>query len=564
MRRFLFPLVVLSILLSSCAPVQDRRTLNAIEALMLDRPDSALVVLRGLQPRDMPGLHVRPLHALLLSEALDKNYIDLTDDSLALAANHFYGTHGSKIHRLKSWYYLGRVRFNSGNFAEAVICYNKALEYAEIITNYHYMGLINREIANAYDCVWDDFHTIEYIQKSIDSFQMGNEKRYSEFSQLALARMLRRQGRFSECKSLLNTMLTSVNDDYIRACIHELKGLVDITDRNSNIESTRSEFKEARIGEVLTEDSNRLSNLALFQQIAGFPDSSDYYINKAINSVQSKDDSMYVIYNKSCIAAERKNYEEAYALYRDFYSSQTPVLYQMLEQSISFYQGNYYQNESRINAMKARMRALSYGTVLLIMFMLAIYLFSRNRKQRTMIIEEMAKTSEIQQELLSMRNENQKIGRSIAMLFENRLNILQTLSNQYELIDDVHQRTKKVLHRDLSRDEIIDSFRDMMRSLRKDKDISISLEDALNAWKDGIMRLFRSVFCDNPNCRIKMTEEDLVLIPYFFSGMKQKTISYLTGSSEHALRERKRRIKHKIESLDDFFYKEKVLFLSNL
>ncbi|MBR4133303.1 MAG: tetratricopeptide repeat protein, partial [Bacteroidales bacterium] len=118
----------------SCAPVRDRRTLNDMEALMPEKPDSALAVLRGLQPRDLPGLHVRPFHALLLSEALDKNYIDLTDDSLSLAANRYYGEHGTKLHRLKSWYYLGRIRFNSGNYAEAVICYNKALEYAETLT----------------------------------------------------------------------------------------------------------------------------------------------------------------------------------------------------------------------------------------------------------------------------------------------------------------------------------------------------------------------------------------------------------------------------------------------
>ena len=141
MKQLLVPIsCFLLVLLVSCAPVRDRRTLNDMEALMPERPDSALAVLGGLQPRDLPGLHLRPLHALLLSEAFDKNYIDLTDDSLALAANHYYGDHGTKLHRLKSWYYLGRIRFNAGNYAEAVICYNKALEYAEALTNYHYMG----------------------------------------------------------------------------------------------------------------------------------------------------------------------------------------------------------------------------------------------------------------------------------------------------------------------------------------------------------------------------------------------------------------------------------------
>ncbi|MBR5724658.1 MAG: hypothetical protein IKX62_04715, partial [Bacteroidales bacterium] len=81
------------------------RLLHDVESYINDRPDSALAVLRGIQTRNLSGFHVRSYYALLLSEALDKNYIDLTDDSLAMVANRYYGDHGSKLHRVKSWYY---------------------------------------------------------------------------------------------------------------------------------------------------------------------------------------------------------------------------------------------------------------------------------------------------------------------------------------------------------------------------------------------------------------------------------------------------------------------------
>ena len=564
MRRILYSLVILSILLSSCTPVRDRRTLNDMEALMPERPDSALAVLRSWQPRDLPGLHVRPLHALLLSEAFDKNYIDLTDDSLALAANKYYGEHGSKLHRLKSWYYFGRIRFNAGNYAEAVICYNKALEYAEALTNYHYMGLINREIANSYNSVWDDLHAIEYIQKSIDSFQTAGEKRYVEYSELALVRTLRRRSSFVECDSLLNIMLRDVDDAYIKACIYELKGLNSLSMEESPIDSILVYFRSARIGSILAEDATRLSNLAYVQQLAGCQDSSDYYIKKAAEIIRSKSDSTYVIYNQSRIAADQRDFEGAYNLYKNYNYLQTPTFYHVLEQSISSYQGNYYQNESRINAMKARMRAFSYGTVILLLLILTLYLLSRNRRQRAIIVEEIIRTSEVQQDLLSMRNDNEDIGRAVTTLFENRLNILQTLSDKYDLIDEAYHHKKRENKPELSKDEIVDSFREMMRDLRKDKDINISMEEILDSWKDGIMRRFRSVFGENSPSGIRMSGEDFELAPYFFSGMKPRTISYLTGHTEHALRERKRRIKQRINSLNDAYSNEKSLFLSNL
>ena len=167
-------------------------------------------------------------------------------------------------------------------------------------------------------------------------------------------------------------------------------------------------------------------------------------------------------------------------------------------------------------------------------------------------------------DLEMIRNEKKEMGRIIATLFENRINILDTLSEQYEMVDDNHQRKMREKGRELSRDEIVASFKKAMRNLRKDKDITVSLEDTLNIWKDGIMEKLRHVFGNGSTSKIKMTDEDFKFAPYYFSGLKQKTISYLTGYSEPAIKERKYRMKMKIEALDDSFSEEKALFLSSL
>ena len=552
------------LLLTSCTPLRNRKTLNDMEALMPERPDSALAVLRVLQPRDLPGLHVRPLHALLLSEALDKNYIDLTDDSLALAANNYYGEHGSQLHRLKSWYYLGRIRFNSGNYAEAVICYNKALEKAESLENNHYIGLINREIANAYSEVWDDYHAEQYIRKSVNAFTMAGEERYAAYSQLARARMLRKHGDFEECESILDEMLESVGDDYIISSIYELKGLNALSHVEPRIDAYLDYFEKAHFGSVLPLNATRFATLAYAQQLAGNSDSSDYYLNKAKLSMQSKEDSIAVTYSGFRLASLRMDYKCAVDYLKEYLNLQDPAISKGLEQSVSFYQSTFYQNESRLNAMKTRVTALSYGIVVLLLAMLAFYLLSTNRKHRMRIIEEIVRTEEVLNDLELIRNEKKEMGRIIATLFENRINILDTLSEQYEMVDDSHQRKMREKGRELSRDEIVASFKKAIRNLRKDKDITVSLEDTLNIWKDGIMEKLRHVFGNGSTSKIKMTDEDFKFAPYYFSGLKQKTISYLTGYSEPAIKERKYRMKMKIEALDDSFSEEKALFLSSL
>ena len=556
--------IAISLVMISCAPVRDRRTLNDMEALMPEKPDSALAVLRGLQPRDLPGLHVRPFHALLLSEALDKNYIDLTDDSLSLAANRYYGEHGTKLHRLKSWYYLGRIRFNSGNYAEAVICYNKALEYAETLTNYHYMGLINREIANAYDSVWDEEHAIEYTNTSSKYFISANENRYLEYNKLALARMYRKGGKVKESQRILDSLMQTSDDKYLLAETYRTAASLSSSDSIFSPRITLDYYKKAIDYSSTSLSAADYSNIALAYSRLGNHDSLFYYLREANQHIRTLIDTIAVEYDRYRIADNEGDYKLANRLLEHSVFAQDSIVQSVLGQSISFYQGNYYQNESRMNALKARMRALSYGIVIMFLFLLALYLLSKNSKQKAMIVEEMTRTSEIQQDLLAMCNENEEIGRAVTTLFENRLNILQTLSDKYDLIDEAYHHKKRENKPELSKDEIVDSFREMMRDLRKDKDINISMEEILNSWKGGIMRKFRSVFGKDSPSNIRMSEEDFELAPYYFSGMKQKTISYLTNHTEHSVKERKRRIKQRVEALDASFSDEKRLFLDNL
>ena len=550
--------VIALLLLTSCAPLRDRRTLNDMEALMPERPDSALAVLRGLQPHDLPGLHVRPLHALLLSEALDKNYIDLTDDSLALAANRWYGDHGSKLHRLKSCYYLGRIRFNAGNYAEAVICYNKALGYAEALGNHHYLGLINREIGNAYSVAWDIYHGIEFMQKSIDSFRSAKEDNYVAYSLLALARMYYKQMKYDDCVSVLNELESFSDDRYILARVSELRTLNAISSGSTDYEMIISDFHSAGIGTILPPTVTQYSRIAYVFQKSGQPDSADFYLQQAQNLLSTKSDTVVFDFDRYKIERDRGNYLLANSLLEKTIDYQDSSIYAALQQSVSYYQSDHYKDEARINALKARSRSLSFGLVLLMMSMAMLYLIARNKRQKEQIIDEIARTSEVEQELAEMKNEKEGMNHAMATLFENRLKILQTLSDQYDLLED--KKGESVI----SREETVSSFREKMRELRKDKDINLSMEEIIDAWKDGIMHKFREVFSDVSSKDTKMTDEDFELIPFYLSGMKQKTISFFTGYTEHSVKERKRRIRQKIEALGPDYSDEKRLFLDNL
>ena len=116
-------LLLVAVALSSCREVSRHRALRDLWTYIDAAPDSALRVLEALPSEHflLPG--DRADYALLKSIALDKNYIDVTDDSLARIATDWYDVHGRPERKLRAWYYLGRVQQNAGNPSGAIVSF---------------------------------------------------------------------------------------------------------------------------------------------------------------------------------------------------------------------------------------------------------------------------------------------------------------------------------------------------------------------------------------------------------------------------------------------------------
>lgn len=130
MRNVLFTLCAICTL-ASCRPSQALLELGRIEGIIQDEPQLALSDLNRIDIKDLRTPKERALHALLLSMALDKNYVDMKTDSLLLPAIRFYSHSSDKYHKFLCLYYQARIHENSDDFngalnkyieAEALVC----------------------------------------------------------------------------------------------------------------------------------------------------------------------------------------------------------------------------------------------------------------------------------------------------------------------------------------------------------------------------------------------------------------------------------------------------------
>ena len=124
-----FILILITLCLVACTQhSKDWGTICGVESYIEERPDSALVVLEKIEVEELSSKEERAKHALLLSMALDKNFVDKTDFEVLQPAIDYYEDNGSATDKLRTYYYQGRIYQNAGNDAAAMTSYVNALD----------------------------------------------------------------------------------------------------------------------------------------------------------------------------------------------------------------------------------------------------------------------------------------------------------------------------------------------------------------------------------------------------------------------------------------------------
>lgn len=96
-------LFILSLLFLAACGTAYRPDLNKAEALMINHPDSSLNILEKIRIERVRGRKNKAKYALLYSQALDKNYIDVESDSIIRVARDYYAHRGSNEERAQAF-----------------------------------------------------------------------------------------------------------------------------------------------------------------------------------------------------------------------------------------------------------------------------------------------------------------------------------------------------------------------------------------------------------------------------------------------------------------------------
>lgn len=142
-------IIFIAAMLCGCQKSQVDQQLEHAESIIEEHPDSALTILQQI---DGSTLHGEPQarHALLLSQAYDKNYIDLTNDSLISIACDYYANSSDNYHRMLAHHYLAVVNKNAEHYGTALRAELLAYDDAQSLRDVTNLSRIASGIARIY------------------------------------------------------------------------------------------------------------------------------------------------------------------------------------------------------------------------------------------------------------------------------------------------------------------------------------------------------------------------------------------------------------------------------
>ena len=512
----LFTLFALLTFVSCNRHSEHWETITAMEHIIEERPDSVLNVLQAIDTDELVGDEEPAKHALLLSMALDKNYIDKTDFEVLQPAIDYYEDNGSATDRLRTNFYQGRIFQNQANNALAMECFVNALSEGGNSEDLKTKARVHYAQAMIYYSLYDWNNFIENIQYAAALFQESGL-----------------HNQYIDCLILIVNGYTLKGDTenallYIDECNRQTKTMslnALCTFYSSYMTYLTKYGTEQEIHKVI----NNYQNTIPASHIDWLTISNAYMkigrYNDALQSILQYDNSLSNQGIKhqillSEIYEHLGRYEESLNAYKEYMVVSDSTTWAIMQQDTKFVEERHNLELQTLKEKESKMRVL-LCSALFIAILLAIIVFIRYRLKVNRMEKAIAEQETEKYRLLYLQME------------EERDNLTNLLAESDELAPDIKTAVGKRL-------ELLNKFFTAFITNNSDIDRTASKEmKELLANKDTFMVSTKLAFAGSHPKFIKyleehnLSEQEIEICCLYAIGLKGKDIKAYTNQSRH-------------------------------
>lgn len=428
---------ILSFLIVSCHRDMDalNMTFSKVEKCMDLCPDSALNLLKGIpEPEKLWG-ESQATYALLMTQAMDKNYMKFSSDSLiALALNYYTITQTSPVMYAKALFYHGRVMLELDKEEEALKFFLAAKDIYERTKDHKMLALIAEEVGmiNRKQDLYDD--ALTNFREALTTYKQLKDSLSVISASLNIARVYLFKSEWDSCSLYYNNALEiAVQKNYLSeiTILHEL----GILYRSMQNLSEAERYFLAAYEKETDEEKKYMECLSLgylYMQMGQTENARKYLMMSANSSKAYTQISAY-----DCLYFLEKdidNFEEA-IVYHELADSITNAMEELNSRELIANLQKKYENEKLRNdnlQMKVRYtNFILWGTIaflFVVACMCYYYYKNRNNKKKIAEIELQIQENEeeierYQQEIEDIQISKDQVLKENLVLEENRTKV---------------------------------------------------------------------------------------------------------------------------------------------
>ena len=517
---------------TGCGIRDVRNQLNDVESYIAERPDSALAVIESIDTTALKTNSLKAHHALLHAMALDKNYIDVKDDSLALTAVKYYHKHGPKKYLARARYYLALSYFNDKQYDKSIIELAEAESVAEKYDSL-YWGFAKVLQADIYNINYNSIQELSCLEEALQIYSALNATYYVDITKLGLARSYIDNNQYNQAEKLLTELINSnrlskrIRYQTIITYAFML-GTQPEADYSSAAYYYNKVISEAG-GKFFTTQDYWVWAYALFM------DNREQESKKIEDQLKQIDTSGTAYYWMYRLAKRREDYNIALTYLEKNNKKDNNHISQILKQSISSTQRDYYHSQYDIAKYKATNRLQTIVIVIIALITMTIitgFLINRYKDKKEFEKQQYIRyAEEVNRQLRELQKDSySSLQKKYVLMYKSKYETLRALYERY-MISNGRTDADKIMYREVTR---------LIDELRSDIKDSNALEKMLDNDLDGILTTLRNEIPD-------LTKKDHILIGYLSIGFDVVMISHFMDCSPNSIYIRKSRLKKTIE-----------------
>ncbi len=505
------------------------RQLTKAEEIMEQHPDSAYMLLDGIDKEILSTKKEKARYALLMSMALDKNYIDTTTFDVLQPAIDYYLDNGTPDEKLRTYYYQGCIFLNKGDRDNALNSFVKGLDYT--FGCHDSLCIARAFVAQAR--LYRDFYDFNsYTNSYLRAANIYKTKGLKELEFDCLLNAL--NGTIilknnSRADSIINTcnQFTPLNDTQNRI-------LQGYRLSHTLIFGSKEELKDLinYLEPNLAYDTNGLLNLASAYNNIG-NNLKAKRILEQLDTRGAEYDTLKYQYIKVSILDSIGEYKDAFSIYRDFslrLDSINAMKFKQKAQSIE----EKHKIELQAQEAERQKSQIIWGSIGIVM-LLCIIILSYSLYVKRIKIEhanDLVQIRNLRDNLFETGKQQEEMSNRIEKLFGTRFKLLDGLASSYFECRETGQEQKRI-------------YADVKNSLNdfSSDTATQELTDVVNGYKNGLMEHFKA---DYP----KLSASQYRLALYLFCGFSLPSISIFIGTDLRNIYVYKSRLKSIISKSD--------------